>query len=207
MSGGYVMNKVVALLAIMLAHSPVLAAPGMASEHAVTTRSDTIERSWTRPSAWEERLELDLSARLPSRARELPELHADLRLPSPGPETMRLSLSLHAAWSVYVTADLDAALPRLDAVDSETYFTVGTSVRVTERFSVFVEDFQPAGMVIGSGQEEPAPAFAWDGHQVTLGARLDADRVRLEAAAVIYALSTTNRRSGIGAVGSVTVRF
>ena len=198
----WIMSSVLLLLPGVAWASP----PGL--EHEPTTQSQERVERFERPLDFEAPLTLDLGLRVTRRAPALPDLRDDLRLPPPGCDGMCLSVTVERAWTFYVTADLDAELPRIDAVDGETYFTVGASLQVTPALSVFVEDFQPASMVIGGAdEEEPAPHFSWDGHQVSVGARLEVGRVRLQAAGVIYALSITDRQSGIGAIGSVTVAF
>ena len=194
--------------------SSLLLLPGVAwasppgREQAPTDMTQERVERYAPPADFETPVTLELNRWVSRGEPELPDLREDLRLPTPGPDGMQLAVTFERAWTFYVTADLSAELPRLDAVDGETYFTVGASFQVTRALSVFVEDFQPASMVIGGADpQEPAPRFSWDGHQVSVGGRLAVGRVAVSAAGVFYALSITDRRDGIGAIASVTIAY
>jgi hypothetical protein len=131
-----------------------------------------------------------------------------VHLESGAPEGLAITVRLSNVVSVYVSADLDSQLSsRPDAIHGETYFSVGASFDVTHQLQLFVEDFQPASAIVGDELREPAPLFFWDGHQFTAGVRYAQDNWSLEAGTVVYALSTSNRDSGVGARVSLTIRF
>jgi hypothetical protein len=127
----------------------------------------------------------------------------------PGPASLSISVQVSRAVRVYVAADLDQELPRLDCLDGDTYWMPGVELALTKRLRVFVEDFQPASGIVGGGDEdEPIPARSWDGHQVGVGARYQlSERVQIEAQATTYVLSGTNRGEGLGGMASLTLRF
>ncbi|MBL4847069.1 MAG: hypothetical protein JKY65_16235 [Planctomycetes bacterium] len=124
-------------------------------------------------------------------------------------DSLDLRFEIHATLCFLISADLDVELPRLDAVDGETYFISGFEFRVHPDLALFVEDFQPSsGIVGGDDDREPAVARSWDGHQIALGARwLASDRVRCEAALVGYVLSRTFRDEALGAYLNLTFTF
>jgi hypothetical protein len=133
-----------------------------------------------------------------------------LGLPSQPPGEFVLRIRLHAAFSFYVTADLDSELPRLDAVDGETYFSTGAELRLTPLLGLFVEDFQPASGVIGDEEleENPSPERSWDGHQVSIGLRVSPrEDLEVRGEAIAYVLSVTDRSSGVGGMLTVSYRF
>jgi hypothetical protein len=132
------------------------------------------------------------------------------RLPDLPPEELRIEVPLLRVATAYVWADLGDDLPRLDAVDGDTYFTPGLEVPLpAPGLRLFVEDFQPASGVVGGAERDaPAPRRSWDGHQVALGARwaVTAD-VQVEAETIGYVLSATHREPGVGALVSVSIRY
>lgn len=135
----------------------------------------------------------------------------ELRMVPLGPDTLDVRVELHPTTVVYLSADLLAELPRLDALDGDTYFIVGFEFRLTRAVEVFVEDFQPASLVVGDPKElllEPPPLRSWDGHQISLGARWRPSAgVSLEAAAVFHVLSATRRSPSVGAMVSWKLEF
>lgn len=132
------------------------------------------------------------------------------RMPELPPESLSLRLPLGQVAVAYVWADLSDGLPRLDAVDGDTYFTPGVEVPLgTLGLRAFVEDFQPASGVVGvEDPDEPPPVRSWDGHQVALGLRWEpVDGVTVEAATVAYVLSATYREPGLGGYLSISIRY
>lgn len=195
-------------LLLTLGSGAAQANPYVAREQAETTRLD--------PQVEVELLEVPVTLELPTlRTASLGDLEAsqaiELRMGELAPEELALSFDLHPATTVYVTADLDAELPRLDALDGDTYFTVGVELHVTRALGLFVEDFQPASLVVGDSEElqrHPPPLRSWDGHQVSVGLRWNpCSRGRIEAAAVLHVLSATQRTSSVGALVSLSVSF
>src|SRR5690606_10458204 len=92
----------------------------------------------------------------------------DLRMEEPGPESLSIRVRVLPYLTLYVSADMSAELPRLDAVDGDTYFAPGAELHLTPTVSLFLEDFQPASGVVGGGPEEQEawiPRRSWDGHQ------------------------------------------
>lgn len=129
-------------------------------------------------------------------------------LPAPSPDGLRIDVTVGRV-TAYVWADMTSELPRLDAVDEETYFTPGLEVTVTPGLRLFVEDFQPAsGVIGGADEEEPAPARSWDGHQAAGGLRWDPlPGMTIEVAALGHVLSATRRAATPGGMASLTLRF
>ena len=137
-----------------------------------------------------------------------PAAACDLRLREQPPESLVLRIPVSNVFTVYLSADLEAELPRLDCVDGETYFSTGVEARITRSLTAFVEDFQPASMVLGADPEEPAVARSWDGHQIAFGLRwVVSERVTAEAACVVYALSVSRRDEALGATAAITWSF
>ncbi|HBP23827.1 MAG TPA: hypothetical protein DEA08_39375, partial [Planctomycetes bacterium] len=96
------------------------------------------------------------------------------RLEELAPEGLELRIPLHRALCFAVSADLSGGLPRLDAVDGDTYFCAGFELSLNRDWVLFAEDFQPASGVVGGGpveEGEAAPAYSWDGHQLAIGTR------------------------------------
>ncbi|RMG16955.1 MAG: hypothetical protein D6731_04990 [Planctomycetota bacterium] len=150
------------------------------------------------------RVRLELPPVRPTRAPQ--RIH--LRLGALPPATLSLRVRLCAWAALTVSADLDSDLPRLDALDGETYWCPGLELRPARGLSVFVEDFQPASAVTGGSEGEPAPQRSWDGHQIAVGLRLrPASGLRIEGATVLYALSASGRAGGVGATLSLTLRY
>ena len=195
-----------ALLAVIGFASPALASPPLARHDASLSRAEG--ESERTPDSWEApglSLSLDYSSFLTEW--EVPSL--ELTLGELPPETLQIEVQVSSWLTAYVLADLDAEVPRLDAVDGDTYFAVGLEVSLTAGISLYVEDFQAASGVLGDELwVETAPERSWDGHQIAIGARWQpTDRVKVEGAAVIYALSRTRRSRGLGGQASVTVAF
>lgn len=163
-------------------------------------------------------LSVDLRLTLPGSPTDLGTLDADFdldrsfafALPELPPESLRLQLPIGRYAVAYVWADLSDGLPRLDAVDADTYFTPGVEVPLgATPFRAFVEDFQPAsGIIGGTDPDEPPPARSWDGHQVALGLRWEpVEGVVVEGASVAYVMSATRREPGVGGYLSVAIRY
>lgn len=156
-----------------------------------------IERSAGAP----ELLAAPLSLELPRYRAAAPEVDP-WRLAELAPESLELRIPLHRALCFAVSADLSGGLPRLDAIDGDTYFCAGFELSLNSEWVLFVEDFQPASGVVGGGpfrEGETAPAYSWDGHQFALGARWRlSERLELRAEARLYALSLTQRREAAG---------
>lgn len=130
------------------------------------------------------------------------------RLAELPPESLFLRLPLGEVGNLYVTADLGADQPRLDAVDGDTYFSTGAELALVGGLRLFLEDFQPASGVVGGGVVDVLPAMLWDGHQIQVGLRLDlAPGVCLEGGPVLYALSASGRPDGVGARAAICGRF
>ncbi len=132
----------------------------------------------------------------------------ELVMPEAGPDGFRLEVQLDDV-TVYVASDLGGGLRRLDSLDFETYFVVGAELHLGRGVRIFIEDFQPAGMVLGEVDEEEAPPDRyWDGHQIAAGIRIEpAPGVSFEASPILYALSPTDRPSSFGVVASIRVRL
>lgn len=207
------MRALTSLLLLLSLAAPAAAGPlapatdaHSATDHAVVARLDDGDLGVPlRPFV--EPLELTLP-RLPYDAS--PQA-IDLRMEEPGPESLAIRVRVLPYLTLYVSADMRAELPRLDAVDGDTYFAPGVEFHLTPTLSLFVEDFQPASGVIGGGLEEEEPWIpprSWDGHQIGVGVRWQLHaRVRFEGAAVIYALSPSHRASDVGASWSVAFAF
>jgi len=124
------------------------------------------------------------------------------RLEELAPESLELRLPLHRALCFAVSADLSGGLPRLDAIDGDTYFCAGFELSLDPDWVLFVEDFQPASGVVGGGpfrEGETAPSYSWDGHQFAIGTRWRvSERLELRAEARLYALSLTRRQEAVG---------
>lgn len=192
------------LLAVVGLTSPAFANP-LASHDASLSRAQGETRS--KPDSLDALdLSLSLDYRAVVEAWETPSL--ELRLGELPPETLQIEVQVTSWLTAYVLADLDAELPRLDAVDGDTYFAPGVECHLTDAVSLYAEDFQPASGVLGDDSDEVAPDRSWDGHQVAMGARWQAsDRLQIEGAAVIYTLSRTGRSSAVGALASLTLAF
>jgi hypothetical protein len=125
--------------------------------------------------------------------------------------TLAINIELSRYGVFYLAANLGDDLPRLDAVDGDTYFATGLSLRVTKNLSVFAEDFQPASMIVEVNDEqlafEPPPFFSWDGHQISAGLRWEDSTWQVEGAAVLYTVSRTERESGVGFRVALSYRF
>lgn len=163
-------------------------------------------------------LAADLRLTLPGSPAGLGSLDADfdldrpleLRLPELPPESLRLQLPVGRYAVAYVWADLSDDVPRLDAVDGDTYFTPGVEVPLASTgLRAFVEDFQPAsGIIGGTDPDEPPPARSWDGHQVAVGLRWEpVEGVVVEGASVAYVMSATRREPGVGGYVSIAIRY
>lgn len=193
------------LTALLLGAPAAEASPRRARDAASTERFD--------PTT--ELLESPLTLELPTFQASLAEVQTlskiELRLEELAPEALELRLDLHPTTTLYLAADLDADLPRLDALDGDTYFVVGVELHVTRNLRLFAEDFQPASLVVGDAEElelEPPPLRSWDGHQVGIGLRwAPIPRAQLEAAAIFHVLSATRRASSTGARVSIGVLF
>lgn len=171
-------------------------------------------------------LSVDLQLTLPGSPSEVGTFDAQFDLDRPfafllpelPPESLRLQVPVGRFAVAYVWADLSDGLPRLDAVDADTYFTPGLEVPLgflrgvpfgVDHLRVFVEDFQPAsGVIGGTDPDEPPPARSWDGHQVAVGLRWEPlEGVVVEGATVAYVLSATRRDPGVGGYLSVAIRY
>lgn len=172
----------------------------------------------TPPTARALDLAADLHLTLPGSPRDMGTLDAAFDLDRPfmflmpelPPESLSLQLPVGRYAVAYVWADLTDGVPRLDAVDGDTYFTPGVEVPLgATRFRAFVEDFQPAsGVIGGTDPDEPPPARSWDGHQVAFGLRWEpVPGVLVEGATVTYVLSATHRDPGVGGYLSVGIRY
>lgn len=179
-------------------------------------------RSLDRRYASSDRIELRAEPRAAARALSIasrgweieplrPEARPlELRMPEPGPDSFFLRFWLAEGMNVYVTSDLGAGLKRLEALDFETYFSTGAELQLTPTLRLFVEDFQPAGMVLGDDPEdgERVPSRYWDGHQLSVGLRERlAESLDLELAPVFYLLSATRRSENVGVAGSIVWRI
>jgi hypothetical protein len=211
------MNKpttVFPALLLLLLTTPVLASPfdtpaATQEERSAVTLEQPVELTWSRPA-------FDLAQDVPAVGRApspwVSATRLSHRLPAQAPQGLQLRFEASPVVGFYVTADLDdEALPRLDAVDGDTYFTVGLDLRLTRWLTVFLEDFQPASGVIGSGvdpEEEPVHDYSWDGHQVAVGARWQINaRVALKAELRALVMSQSDKQSGVGGAGFLTVSF
>lgn len=136
-----------------------------------------------------------------------------LRLQDEGEAALELRFAIHPKVWFEIGSDLDAELPRLDAVDGDTYFSVGFELLLSERLSLYLEDFQPASAFTGGGtfredEDEHPPSYSWDGHQLALGLRYGLhQRVDFEGAGVLYALSPRQRSGGVGGYASLSFRY
>ena len=190
---------------IVLAGPAAVAGPAGQEGRSITEESAATR--WDAPNPFEP-VELTLPRR-PAAPEWRP---LEFRLGELPPATLALRVDLGAAATFYVSADLSGGLPRLDAVDGETYFAPGIEVQVAPGLRAFAEDFQPASGVVGGGAEADGerwvPERSWDGHQVTVGLRwLPLPGVTVEAGAVGYALSPSRRPDAVGATAQVALRF
>lgn len=132
-------------------------------------------------------------------------------LPEQLPDGLVLDVPVHKVLTLFLSADLDAELPRIDSVDGETYFSVGAQGHLTSWLSVFVEDFMAAAAVIGSDEDrllEPIAARSWDGHQIGAGLLFTPhEQITVRAQAIGYLLSESKRADGLGGVVAVGVTF
>ena len=126
---------------------------------------------------------------------------------------LELRFEIHPKLWFEIGSDLDSQLPRLDAVDGDTYFSAGFEFLVDERLSIYIEDFQPASAFTSGGtfqieEDEHPPSYSWDGHQFALGLRYQLhERVHFEGAGVLYALSPRQRSGGLGGYASVSFDY
>jgi hypothetical protein len=132
-------------------------------------------------------------------------------LPEQLPDGLVLDVPVHEVLTLFLSADLDAVLPRIDSVDGETYFSVGAQGHLSSWLSVFVEDFMAAAAVIGSDEDrevEPIAARSWDGHQIAAGLLFTPhEQLTVRAEARGYLLSESKRTDGLGGLISVGVTF
>ena len=208
------------ILSLVISFLPLLAwASPPATQHAVLSRTGSATGHAERdphleaveaPSRSSDHLDLDLPIRIafPRYLEPTPGPSSlDLRLGELPPESLFLRVELNQRFSLYVTADLDGNLPRLDALDGDTYFSTGAELALSDELLLYVEDFQPASMVLGEeiDPEEPTPLRSWDGHQVALGFRWSPHaRVRLDVACVLSVLSSSGRADSVGALAGLT---
>lgn len=171
-------------------------ASGQRSPRELASAQAVIERS---PGA--ELLTVPLTLELPRYRAQALEVDP-WRMDELAPESLELRLPLHRALCFAVSADLSGGLPRLDAIDGDTYFCAGLELSLNSDWVLFLEDFQPASGVVGGGpfrEGETAPAYSWDGHQFAIGTRWRAsERLELRAEARLYALSLTRRPEALG---------
>jgi len=202
------------LLVLLLLAAPALAEPTSRDDDRLAAKAKPEASQLARTERFDTGL-LDRSIRLelvlPAYAWTDPLLTGaprQYRLPEQLPEVVFLSFTPIPACTLYVTAYMDEGLPRLDAVDGDTFFTTGVELHVTPQLSLFAEDFQPSSMVLAEELEHPVPFRSWDGHQVGVGARWKVTpRVAVEAQTVFYVLSASRRHPGAGGVVSVTLLF
>lgn len=158
-------------------------APGSAGE--LASAQALIERN-----AGVFELSAHLELELPRYRTDAPEVDP-WRLEELAPEELELRLPLHRALCFAISADLSGGLPRLDAIDGDTYFCAGFELSLDPEWVLFAEDFQPASGVVGGGPTEEGgrtPAYSWDGHQFAIGTRWRvSERVELRAEARLYA--------------------
>lgn len=200
------------ILALLLLATPALAEPATHDDHPLVPKSEASQLAHT--ERWDAgmldhavsfELFLPAMAWVDYRLSGAPEQY---RLPEQMPEVIFLSVTPTPICTLYVTADLDDGLPRLDAVDGDTFFTTGVELHVTRELSLFAEDFQPSSMVLGDDPAMPIPLRSWDGHQAAVGARWSpTGRVTFVAQTVFYLLSASRRPSDVGGTVSVSVRF
>ncbi len=89
--------------------------------------------------------------------------------------------------------------PRNDCDTREAYFWVRLQYGFTEHLYLFCESFQAAGAILGSDTLHAVQAYVWDGYQVQFGGRIRlVDGVTVEGGPVLYALSATRQRDGLG---------
>jgi hypothetical protein len=209
---------VLTLFVLTLLAAPAWAGPSRAVDHAFlqrvsgveTERRSTFTSAQTPEDTLPPRSWLDLSQPVLLAPSAFPRSTEPVwRLGELPLDTLELRIDCHPTLCFLLSADLDVELPRLDAVDGETYFIAGVEFRIRPDVALFVEDFQPAsGVVRGDEDQESAVARSWDGHQAAVGARWRAtDRVRREGALVGYVLSRTYRDEALGAYLTVTVAF
>jgi len=202
------MRRLISTATLLLAIGGAAAAAPGPEARGSTPELVTDSRSAEAPDRAPAGASLDLAVRIELTPYAPPVEDVDpWRLPAAGPESLVLSLELHPALAVYVAADLGAELPRLDAVDGDTYYTTGVELRVLPGLAAFVEDFQPASAILGADEEEAVPERSWDGHQVGVGLRLRGGRWSLEGAAVFAVLSASGRRPGAGGYVTLSARF
>lgn len=180
---------------------PTLTSPSGGDEHVVVAEQRSDSTAGPVDLRFEDELRLPILFEA--------EQQISLTMPEAGPEGLDLRFRVHPLLTVYVSADLSDALPRLDAVDGEAYWAPGVEVHVTRALSVFVEDFQPTSGVTGGDEDaqdvERAPERSWDGHQVALGVRYRDGRFEARGEVIAYTLSVSKRADGLG--GLVTLRW
>jgi hypothetical protein len=123
-----------------------------------------------------------------------------LPFPEQGPEGLDLRYQLKDV-ELLVGADMGASsipiTPRADGKGGETYFWLRASFAITDRATVFVESFQGASSILGSGRKPPRAT--WDGLQITPGvAWRFGESLILEGGPVIYTMSGTGKSGGVG---------
>jgi hypothetical protein len=132
-------------------------------------------------------------------------------LPEQAPEGLSLEVPLHDVFAVFLSADLDAELPRLDSIDGETYFSVGARTQLSATVALFVEDFISASAVIGSDVDlevEPVAERSWDGHQIAAGVLITpTEQITIRGEAIGYVLSESKRHDGLGATVLIAFAF
>ena len=195
----------ITLLAVFGVTTPALASPPLASNDAALSRS-TGEIGSKSGSQYSLDLTVSLDYRSVDLEWEIPSI--DLRLGELPPETLEIEIHLTSWLTLFILADLDAELPRLDSMDGDTYFAPGVQFHLTDTFTVYVEDFQAASGILGDESEEIVPDRSWDGHQLSVGGRWQvSERLQIEGAAVIYLLSKSHRPNALGARVSLTLEF
>ncbi|HBP18234.1 MAG TPA: hypothetical protein DEA08_10630 [Planctomycetes bacterium] len=205
------MSRTLAAFALLF----LLAAPAAALEASVRSAAQDITPARAPTISLEapiELAELELHRRLSECVllRGAPDY---LRLQDVASAELELRFAIHPKLWFEIGSDLDAELPRLDAVDGDTYFSAGFELLVDERLSIYVEDFQPASAFTGGGtfrmdEDEHPPSYSWDGHQLALGLRYQLHaRVRFEGAGVLYALSPRQRSGGLGGYANVSFDY
>lgn len=196
---------------VLLALTGPVAQAGPAGVGGRSAVEDAVVERWDRGDAVRNLFE-PIELALPRRPVQRAYQPLEFRLGEQAPTSLALRIDFAGAGAFYVSADLSGGLPRLDAVDGETYFAPGIEVALVGGLNLFAEDFQPASGVVGGGadaDEDPwVPERSWDGHQITVGLRWrPADGVTVEAGVVAYALSVSGRRDASGATGQISVSF